>query len=1115
DSKDEKSLHDLGLKLFQRIFFDQALEKYNSSEPSAIALSISGDLALIPWELLNDGKDWVARKRGIIRISSGRKSPDMFKKAGDLKVLVGISSPIINETMPVDDPDQVSPIDVDAQVNIFKKLEGEPFPIQIKMRNHLTRENLIWELSENHHVFHFVGHGNIGRLLFETRHSSCDLTEESWIREQITHGIRGGLRLVVLNSCHSADSSKDVFGVANTIMETGLPASIAIRDSISELADLTFTRTFYQALANGKAIDEAVMLSRQAMASDWEIGIHEWATPVLFVNESLLDEDVSLSIIDTEDRDMMAEPIAKIIFPPQAEIPPMMTREQKFVGRRRELSEILLHLDPQRRDSVQVICLHGEAGIGKTSIAIEATYRMTEWFNEIIYLSGRNAPPKELREHVKGDDPLARLNNPEGFLMALAHKLGLEITGDESPDELRNALLKALSGNEWRLLVFDSMEGLVKSDIIRSLLGNLPEKCKAIITSREALEINERQIHVSSMNGLDSLRLLRTYGLLRGAQINVDELLEIVHFTGGHPMAMRLVISQVVAGDKPLANVLKDLKKAKGTIFDYIFSNSLKLALKDGRKLFAIMSLFYPTVSRKALQEVSKLNDDTFDKALKRIVGLSLIESYQQGKRFGLHNLARLKSEQLLSEDHDKEKYQEFMTDFYMDFLNATVPMTQPDNAVKAIESQMPEGMTRDQIQGVAMELFVKPALKMMEVELPNCLYAFRTIIDEGKLNKAIDFYNGLGNFMANQGYWHIIQYYNMKMAELSKDQSNYYLLAISIFNLATISHKTGKWKHAIEAYNIVIDLAKEFQSKSLEAEALTRLGNVYRDQGDFNESINCFELALSLYDFIENDSEKAGLKNSLGMLYFDKNELDKAICYFKEAYELSDKSNNIYGKALALGNLGNCYQNQEKYEDAIKFYNESGKFFNDLGNKLEQSNIIHNIGVIQQNLGDIEQALKHYQESLEIKREIGDVFGQLADLTNISSIYAMQKSWTESANACIEAFQIAIQLHSSVVMDSLKNVLEVSKTMLKSGEFATPAQLIYLLTQMMEKVGINDDEMRTALAISQGVFTIIGFVTACEWNKSSDIYKEALELAKSLDESTGSALRLVEWLEY
>jgi len=166
------------------------------------------------------------------------------------------------------------------------------------------------------------------------------------------------------------------------------------------------------------------------------------------------------------------------------------------------------------------------------------------------------------------------------------------------------------------------------------------------------------------------------------------------------------------------------------------------------------------------------------------------------------------------------------------------------------------------------------------------------------------------------------------------------------------------------------------------------------------------------------------------------------------------------------------------------------------------------------QNIGNIDEALQYYGNSLKIVYEIGDLFKQYMILRNIAIINVMRKNWTESANICIEYYQIAVQLHANIVIDSLKGILEVSKTMLKSGELAAPIQLGIELTYFIKKVEIQDDEMRAALAISEGVFTIIGFIAACGWDKTSDVYKEALELAKSLDESTGSALKLVEWLD-
>ena len=119
-----------------------------------------------------------------------------------------------------------------------------------------------------------------------------------------------------------------------------------------------------------------------------------------------------------------------------------------------------------------------------------------------------------------------------------------------------------------------------------------------------------------------------------------------------------------------------------------------------------------------------------------------------------------------------------------------------------------------------------------------------------------------------------------------------------------------------------------------------------------------------------------------------------------------------------------------------------------------------------------------------------------------------------KAASACLESFQIAVEIHASAAIDLLRKMPEVSRNMFGGGEFALPAQLAQQLTQIIQNTAPADDEMRTALAICHGVFTIIGFMAACECDRKSGVYKEAMELARSLDESTGAALKLVEWLE-
>ena len=1115
----EQRIRELGERLFQRVFAEAALEQYRSSNPATLALILSDDLAALPWELLHDGDNWTARTRGMVRVATTEQaSPEIIPKPGALKVLAAIAGPILHddESLPDDDPKQPGPIDVKAQVEILRGLVGTQFPAEIKLREHVTREQFSREVSENYHVLHFVGHGNVSRLVFETRHGIADLAEEDWIREQITVALRGGLRLVALNSCFSANASDEMPGVAATILETGVPAVIAMRDSVSEAADIAFVRNLYGDLARGKPMDEAVMNARRAMKTDWQIRAWEWATPVLFVNESLLDEGASLSLMDAGMAEMMSDPKVSIIEPPKAEPDPMMSRDEKFVGRRCELSGVLSALDPESQSSVKIVCLHGAAGMGKTAIAIEAAHRMAGWFDDVIWLSGRTAPPDELKEHVKADDPLARISGAEGFLTSLAHKCEVELRGYEEPAQLRNAVLKNLNDNRRKLLVLDSMERFARSDLVKSLLINLPANCKTLITSRESLEINEKPIHVGPMNSLDSAGLVIAYGALKNLKADSRELGEIIHRTGGHPLAMRLLVSQVTAGEKTLEKALEDLGEAEGDIFDYIFKRSLGLAGQNGRKIFAAMAIFLPNASRKALQSVCGLSETEFEKTIKRVVGLSLVEQYEQGKRFGLHQLARAKAQQQLESDSDSEKYHERVAQFFMEFVKATAPMTDPAIAVQALTEQMPGGaLGKQMIQGAAMEIFVKPAIRSLETELVNCLLALEWALDRDNLDMAMEFLNDLAHLLiVSGGYWDAAAHYYAKTVESCRNRGEHHAEAVALCNLGLVYYRQSKWKDAIEIHESALKMAQQIQDRELEATILNGLGTVHSEQKEWNEAGRCLENSRNIFRLLGNERMEGLVLGGLGGLHIQMGQWNEAAQYFRASLEICERLNERGAQANALSNLGICCRNQGQFEDALEFHRRSLKIYEDLGTKSGQEGVLNNLGIIYEEQGHLIKAMQCYQNSLEINYEIGHRAGQRIALNNLAFIHSKQKQWMEAASACLESFQIATQIHASIVRDSLVNILHISRSMLSSGEFAIPAQLVQQLSQLIQSVQMDDEEMRLVLAISHGVFTIIGFMAMCEGDKGSDVYKEALELARSLDGKTGAALKLVEWLE-
>nr|MBA2346079.1 CHAT domain-containing protein [Rubrobacter sp.] len=137
------------------------------------------------------------------------------------------------------------------------------------------------------HVFHFVGHGDFDVARQE---SAIALTDGETGREHLLRSrdlarLLDGhryLRLVFLNSCEGARGSEgDPFsGTAATLVHNRIPAVVAMQYEVTDKAAIEFSRSFYEAVADGWPVDAAVTDARVAVSMD---SMLEWGTPVLYM----------------------------------------------------------------------------------------------------------------------------------------------------------------------------------------------------------------------------------------------------------------------------------------------------------------------------------------------------------------------------------------------------------------------------------------------------------------------------------------------------------------------------------------------------------------------------------------------------------------------------------------------------------------------------------------------------------------------------------------------------------------------------------------------------------------------------------------------------------------
>lgn len=136
------------------------------------------------------------------------------------------------------------------------------------------------------HIFHFIGHGDYnereqsGGLLFENPGGPPVMLNGDQLGP-VLHN-HAALRLVVLNACEGASASPtDPFsGLAQRLVQMGIPAVVAMQFPVSDRSAITFAEQFYGALADGFPVDAALVEARTAIAA--QPNDVEWGTPVLF-----------------------------------------------------------------------------------------------------------------------------------------------------------------------------------------------------------------------------------------------------------------------------------------------------------------------------------------------------------------------------------------------------------------------------------------------------------------------------------------------------------------------------------------------------------------------------------------------------------------------------------------------------------------------------------------------------------------------------------------------------------------------------------------------------------------------------------------------------------------
>ncbi len=342
-SYSSRYMQHLGVNLWQWLFNGPIKSSFERSQGIAMGQNIplrvrldirDPELIAMPWEIMQQqpGSRALSLNRKILfsRTSSDVDPLEASSLDETLKILL-----VLGKDSPGEEAEEIETVETAGEVaqgedaaptaarlqleqeaDLLKKILEQSgdlnASVTAKRQVDMLLQPTAAELSkavgkEGHNVFFYSGHGvpgPDGGLLFLS-----DATLSGTELAQVL--TRAGVKLAVFNTCWGAQpeetqqQSLPRSSLAEVLLHHGLPAVVAMRDSIADEEAISFIQVFAQTLAERKPVDEAVAIARQHLLTLYHFNQPAWTLPVLYMHpdfngDLLVTEDTKTTQISGE-----------------------------------------------------------------------------------------------------------------------------------------------------------------------------------------------------------------------------------------------------------------------------------------------------------------------------------------------------------------------------------------------------------------------------------------------------------------------------------------------------------------------------------------------------------------------------------------------------------------------------------------------------------------------------------------------------------------------------------------------------------------------------------------------------------------------------------------------
>ena len=1106
----EGLLTQIGIDLFNKIFksnFDAfriwsyALPQLNDTRIE-IVTDVQG-AATIPWELICNPdtlQPLALSAASFMRTYCQAAVPPKFEQTpkGPIRILLAICRPGVDEDVPFRS--------VASRVISGLSKEGiSRFQLDLLRPPTFDQLGRVLRKAKDegkpYHVFHFDGHGTYadlsgsagfgrlnrntlvamrpgqcGYLLFENPHQkeNMELVDGTSLGNLLREA---EVPILVLNACRSAyaespnepASAQDAepmdahsrvraFGsLAQEVMHSGSAGVVAMRYVVYVVTAAQFVAELYDAMVQGRTLEEAVNLGRKHLHDQplreiafRERELQDWSVPVVFGAGSLalFPRQKSGKKFEIKIRENEAIPDRGYL---DSNLPPCP--DTGFFGR----DETLLAID-RTFDSYKVVLLHAYVGSGKTATAAE----FARWYS----LTGGVKGPvlfTSFERHL----PLPRVLDKIGQVFGKTledqdiHWLTLD-------DDQRNSLALQVMKQMPVLWIWDNVEPVAgfpigtesawsieeQRDLANFLRAAKDSKAKFLLTSRreerEWLGDLPCRVPVPPMPMFERVELAQAIADKQGHRtVDVESWKPLLKYTEGNPLTITVLVGQILREGlvtrEQIEGFVDQLRSGEKEIEDDESqgrSKSLGVSLRYGsqsafdekeRRVLALLSFFQGFVNvgvlglmgqgQFSLEELRELDRETGTKLLDRAAEVGMLTAFGRGY-YSIHPALPWFFRELFQQ-HYKGREDEVARAF----VEAVGAMG--NYCVRQYEAGHRE------------------VVSALAAEEANLLYARQLALKRGWWREVVLAMQGLRWLYGQTGRWvewrRLVEKIVPFFVDLETDdpipgreeewsEVTDYQVKMAI--------QSQQWEEAIRLQKKSVDWHRQKAGPALAAElhkidergrndirnyiiSMADLARIQTETGDAG-CVLSYKKAIEKSETYGFGPEAAAWTMNLGNAYMDLAEirdLDQAEYWFSRGLDLTLESDGL-GSGYCLGSLGNIAH--ERFWDTLEAGRPEGKYLEAAWKYYRQALEVippnaadelaktHNaLAAVCDYSGRFEEALRHYQLAIRYKDELGDIYSaaqfrrnvalNLIDAGRLADALEYARSAQEKFEACVQ----------------------------------------------------------------------------------------------------------------